>query len=466
MKIYLILFQKAKTKCLVGEGETTHTGLDAEDVVVGSEHVHGSRGTGTHLDGNLRVVDAREVAGTSGLVLLRLEREGVRVHTGGGATGVVVVRLDLVEVLALLLLEAVLAVEDKLEGIELTGVLLGESLSGELGGVHGGAEVGDGHEAVGVKATGSLVGLESNLSDKVLRGEVPQGRLRGGVGEAPHELLDGVVVREAHLLGGGGIDGVGTGVLDLLDEVLVTLLGEAATLLGVKVDVVGPDLEDRRVEEGGEIGREVDVDADLVVLEGNEREVETGVAVEEEDEGEVHGGTVRRGGHLTPSGLLGLIEVELGVQTPPLLVVLVDALTTDGKLDGRDRALGDPVAVTSLRGSGGGDVRLEFDVHVTDEITVTGDGHGHATGVGGSTVDGLLDVLHREVSVALVFRLVEGNLGVTGKVDVLSAVSYELHETTSHFESCCTIYRENNFDWMCEISQSTFSQSTSNVDAS
>jgi hypothetical protein len=271
MKIYLILFQKAKTKCLVGEGETTHTGLDAEDVVVGSEHVHGSRGTGTHLDGNLRVVDAREVAGTSGLVLLRLEREGVRVHTGGGATGVVVVRLDLVEVLALLLLEAVLAVEDKLEGIELTGVLLGESLSGELGGVHGGAKVGDGHEAVGVKATGSLVGLESNLSDKVLRGEVPQGRLRGGVGEAPHELLDGVVVREAHLLGGGGIDGVGTGVLDLLDEVLVTLLGEAATLLGVKVDVVGPDLEDRRVEEGGEIGREVDVDADLVVLEGNER---------------------------------------------------------------------------------------------------------------------------------------------------------------------------------------------------
>jgi len=50
----------------------------------------------------------------------------------------------------------------------------------------------------------------------------------------------------------------------------VTLLREAATLLSVKVDVVGPDLEDGRVEEGGEIGREVDVDADLMVLEGNE----------------------------------------------------------------------------------------------------------------------------------------------------------------------------------------------------
>ena len=63
---------------LVGEGETTHTGLDAENVVVGREHVHGGRIVrGVHLDRNLRVVDAREVAGTRGLVLLGLEREGV-----------------------------------------------------------------------------------------------------------------------------------------------------------------------------------------------------------------------------------------------------------------------------------------------------------------------------------------------------------------------------------------------------
>jgi len=243
--------------------------LDAEDVVVGGEHVHGSRLTGTHLDGNLRVIDAGEVASAGGLVLLGLEREGVGVHTGSGAAGVMVVRLDLVEVLTLLLLEAVLTVEDKLEGIELTGVLLSESLGGELGGVHGGAEVGDGHIAVGIQVVGGLVGLEGNLGDKVLRGEVPQGRLRGGVGEAPHELLDGVVVREAHLLGGRGIDGVGTGVLDLLDEVLVTLLGESATLLSVKVDVVGPDLEDGLVKEGVEIGREVNIDAHLMVLQSN-----------------------------------------------------------------------------------------------------------------------------------------------------------------------------------------------------
>src|SRR5210317_608946 len=392
MKIYLILFQKAKTEYLVGESEATHTRLDAEDVVVGGEHVHGSRGTGSHLDGNLRVIDAGEVASAGRLVLLGLEREGVRVHTGGGAAGVVVVRLDLVEVLTLLLLEAVLAVEDKLEGLELTSVLLGESLSGELGGVHGGAKVGDGHEAVGIKTIGSLVGLESNLSDKVLRGEVPQGRLRGGVGEAPHELLDGVVVREADLLGGTSVDGVGTGVLNLLDQVLVTLLGEATTLLGVQVDVVGPHLEHGGVAVGGEVGRKVNVNADLVVLERNERQVETGVAVEEEEQGKVDSLAVDGSGHLAVSGLLGLIEVKLGVQTPPLLVVLVNALTTDGKLDVVDGALGDPA-----REGGGVDIGLELDVHVTDEITVTGNGDGHAAGVRGSTVDGLLDVLHRQV---------------------------------------------------------------------
>ena len=257
------------TNKLVGEGEATHTGLDAEDVVVGGEHVHGSRGTGSHLDGNLRVIDAGEVASAGGLMLFGLEREGVRVHTGSGAAGVMVVGLDLVEVLALLLLEAILTVKDKLEGLELTGRFLGVSRGGELGGVHGGAEVGDGHIAVGIQVVGSLVRLEGNLGDKVVLGEVPQGRLRGGVGEAPHELLDGVVVREADLLGVGGVNGIGTSVLDLLDKVLMTLLGESATLLGVKVDVVGPHLEDGRVEELGEIGREVNINAHFMVLQSN-----------------------------------------------------------------------------------------------------------------------------------------------------------------------------------------------------
>ena len=404
--------------------------------------MHGGRAVGgTHGDGDLRVVDAGEVAGTSGLVLLGLEREGVRVHTGVGGTGVVVEGLHLVEVLALLSLEAILTVEDELELGEGTDGILSES---------GATTISAEHEERGTVARGGdhavrhetlNVGGENDIVVVRLGGEVPQSvGVAGDVREAPHELLDGVVVREADLLGGGGIDGVGTSVLNLLDEVLVTLLGEAATLLSVEVDVVSPHLEGVGVAVGGEIGRKVDVDADLVVLEGDEREVETGVAVEEEEEGEVDGLAGDTSGHLTVRSLLGLIEVKLGVQTPPLLVVLVDTLTTDGKLDVVDGALGNPAS--SGRSSGG---REEFDVHVTDEITVTGDSHGHATGVGGGTVDGLLDVLHREVGVALVFRLEEGHLRVTGKVDILGAVSYELHETTGHFESCCTISRENNF---------------------
>jgi hypothetical protein len=36
-------------------------------------------------------------------------------------------------------------------------------------------------------------------------------------------------------------------------------------------------------------------------------------------------------------------------------------------------------------------------------------------------------------------RLEKSNLRVSGKVDILGAISDELHETTGHFVSCCTI---------------------------
>jgi len=221
--------------------------------------VHGDRvvgGTrGDNLD--LRVVDAREVAGAGRLVLLGLERERVRVDTGVGAAGVVVVGLDLVEVLALLLLETVLAVEDELEGGEGTDGLLSEDGRTTNGTNlnHRGTSGGGGNETVRA-LEGVLVGVELDVGIGRRGGEVPHTVVGLGVGEAPYELLNGVVVGEADLLG-STISGnsVSAGVLNLLNEVLVTLLGEAATLLGVKVHVVGPDLEDRRVEVGGEVRR-------------------------------------------------------------------------------------------------------------------------------------------------------------------------------------------------------------------
>ena len=404
--------------------------------------MHGLGGAGLHSDSNLRVIDAGEVASASGLVLLGLERERVRVHTGRGVTGVMVVRLDLVEVLALLLLEPVLTVEDKLEGGQRTRGLLGVLLGGDTGGIERGTDGGDGNEAVGEVGGVEHVGLKNDVVNLVLGGEVPKLGASGGVAEAPDELLDGVVVGEADLLGLTRGDGVGAGVLNLLDEILVTLLSETTTLLGVEVDVVGPHLEDRGIKVGVEVGGEVNINADLVVLQGNEGEVETRVAVKEENEGEIDG-TGGSGGHLGPRRLLRLIEVKLGVETPELLVVFVNALTTNGKLNVVDRTLGDPVAVVGVVGggsvSGSGE---KLNVHVTDEITVAGNGDGDAARVGGSTVHGLLDVLHSEVGVTLVLSLVKSDLGVTGKVDILGTVSDELHETASHFESCCTIYRE------------------------
>jgi hypothetical protein len=409
--------------------------------------VHGGRVSGVHGDSNLSVVNAGEVAGAGRLVLLRLEREGVRVHTRRRGASVMVVRLDRVEVLTGLLLETVLAVKDKLEGVEGTVGILAVTLGGTRrteGKERGTRARGDRHVAVGLGDRHG-VGLEDDAVDLVLGGEVPEGGTSGGVGESPHELLDGVVVREADLLGLTGGDGIGTSVLDLLDKVLMTLLGESATLLGVKVDVVGPDLEGIGVAVGVEIGREVNVHPDLVVLQSNERQIKPRISVEKEEEGEENLLVGNAGGHLGVSSLLRLIVVEGIVHAPPLLVLLVDALTTDGQLNVVDGTLGDPVAVIgSVVGRGVGGEGLELDVHVTDKITVAGNSHGDAARVGGGTVDGLLDVLHSEVSVALVNRLEESYLRVASQVDILGTVSDELHKTTGHFESICTIYREKN----------------------
>lgn len=447
---------------LVREREATHTGLDAKDVVVDREHVEVGRvvRTGGGSDRHLGVVNAAEVAGAGGLVLLGLEREGVGVDTRVWRARVVLVGLDLVEVLTRLLLEAVLAVEDKLRLSDSADRLLSE-----LGGATTSAFLKKGRtdrtwrdEDIGCLNRRGIR-LKDNFGIGRLGGEVPKTLLIIVLGEAPHELLHWVVVGEANLLcSTGGGDRVNTSVLNLLDEILVTLLREATALLGVEVEVISPDLEGVAVSVSAELTGEVEIDANLVVLEGDEGERETWVAVEEKNQREENS-RINRGGHLTPVKLLRLVEVELGVETPPLLVVLVDTLTTDGKLGRRDRTLSDPARIRGGTRGAGRDarLRLELDVHVTDEITVARNGDGHATGVRGSTVDGLLDVLHREVGVALVFRLEEGHLRVTGKVNVLGAVSYELHETTGHCESCCTIYRENNFGEMRNFHTQKFS---------
>ena len=270
-------------------------------------------------------------------------------------------------------------------------------------------------------------------------GEVPLGRVgNGAVVETPHQFFDWVVVGKTDLAGRTGGDSVRASVLHLLDEVLVALLRESSALLGVQVHVVTPNLEGGTVSVVGELRAQVEVKAYFVVLKRNKWEVKTWVAVEEEDEWEEDSlgrtDTNGLGGHLTPRSLLGFIQVKLGVQTPPELVVLVNTLTANGQLNGLNSTLGRPATgefdgTTSELEAGSGN---EFNIHVTNQVAITSNSDGHATVVGRGTVDSLFDVFHRKVSVALVDRLEEGNLRVASQVDVLGTVRDKLHETTSH----------------------------------
>jgi hypothetical protein len=397
--------------------------LDTEDVVVGREHAKsGLFGVSASLDSDLGVVNTREVARTGWLVLFWLEREGVGVHTWHWGAGVVNEWLDSVEVLARLFLEAVLAVEDKLEGVEGTVGVFGERIGGGSEG-HWRTEEGARDEAVGIGATSAEVRGDG-------WGDVGGVPAIGAVIEAEDKFLNWVVVRQALLDFRTGGDGVGASVLHLLDEVFVTLLRESAALFGVEVDVVGPHLEGL-VGNVFELGRQVEVKTNFVVLEGDQWKRQTWVAVEEEDEWQEDLLTgFDRGGHLTVVGLLGFVKVQLGVQTPPLLVVLVDALATDGQFNVLDHALSQPGII-----GGRGGTRDGFDIHVGDEITVASNGDGNATVGTGGTVDGLFDVFHSEVRVTLVHGLEESDFWVARKIDILGTVRDELHETTGHCES-------------------------------
>jgi hypothetical protein len=430
---------------LIAEGQSAHTRLNTQNVVVHGEHIERQDGTGgaLRLNGNLRVIDAGEIARAGGLVLLGLQSERVRVHTGSRGATVMLEGLHLVEVLAGLLLEAVLTVEHQLEGVDgarelLRPVTATEGTREKLGATG----LAGGHHHVTTHDT------DVRSQDGRTAGEIPKvGKGRGTLIGTEDELLHGVVVGQTNLLRGpGGGQGVRTSVLKLLNQVLVALLGETSALLHVEVHVVTPHLEGATIGVRAELRRKVEIKTHLVVLEGDQGQSQTRVAVEEENQGEENGtgGDITGGGHLTPSGFLGLVQVQLGVQAPPALVMLVDALATDGQLDVLDGTLGAVIQILVVGGRGHKTRgRLHLDIHVGNEVTVAGHGHGDTPVIRGGTVDSLLDVLHSEVSVAAVDGLEKSNLGVAGQVGILSAVSDELHETTSHC-ICCIIYRENN----------------------
>jgi hypothetical protein len=212
----------------------------------------------------------------------------------------------------------------------------------------------------------------------------------------PDEFLARVVEVELNLVG-GGTDGFITSELELLNEVLVRVLGHFAALISVEEDVVdveGGSNKGLLVGGGDRLGSrglaqrlnspqaftnraEVNVNLDLVVLESNERKGKSRVAAKPEEKRDVKGGlreglarsadlgrssrcgarsrniiegrisdVCQLGGvanHLEVSLLLFRRECELVPDVHPVTVVAVDALTSDFNLNLSNELLSDEV---------------------------------------------------------------------------------------------------------------------------
>jgi len=127
----------------------------------------------------------------------------------------------------------------------------------------------------------------------------------------PDELLARMVEVDLDLIT-GRTNRLVAGVLELLNEVLVGVLGHLSALIGIQEDEINVDRSGnkgllvsrgnslgRRGRDGSQIldrpqaltnGSEIDVDLDLVVLESNEGKSKTGVSAKPEEEGNVQGG--------------------------------------------------------------------------------------------------------------------------------------------------------------------------------
>jgi len=251
---------------------------------------------------------------------LRLESEGVHVDADRGHVGVVLVRLDFVEVAALAHLEAVVTVELEERGDDRVATSHAFHASDGVTRLEHGSipPIGE------VKRLLALPGVD----DGVIARHV------GVALDNPDEFLARVVKVELELVGAGG-DGLRASELESLDEVLVGDLGELAALISVEVDVV--DVERGGLEIGvvntvtdgvgvGELGGQVEaeiaevvelqIDADLVVLERNQRQSEARVAAEPELERDVQ--SVVRGAVADLVGGVGLTASA----------VIIAALTT------------------------------------------------------------------------------------------------------------------------------------------
>jgi hypothetical protein len=394
--------------------QASHARHHTKNVVI--HGIHANLGSVSSLNGGVGknklkggVINTREVARAGRLVLLGSQRERIQVDTGIRGASVVLPRLNEVEVSALTLREAVLAVklelgsddwvltpavhverslgEDESAGIrdtrktasaEVGQVILRRrniniarvppsvsSTNRDIGGTSvveeaGGADVrsgGSGNTVVGAESHNGVgegidgVGVVEGLSteEAVKNGVGFEGRavVNVLVGlDNPDKLLHGVVEVELDLVG-GGTDGLITGELELLDEVLVGVLGHTPALVGVQEDVVD-------VEGGGNEG---------LVVSGSDLHGGTGGAVQ--------------GGH-SPQALLDGADVKVDLD----LVVLK---SDEGK--GQTGVAAEPELKGDIEGGLGesvtGSANLTRSVGVARTIDVVEGGVGDEGQLGG-----------------------------------------------------------------------------------
>ena len=481
------------------------------------------------------VINAGEVATSGGLVLLRAKGEGVDVDTSVGGTGVVLEGLDNIEVRTLTLGEAVLAVKLELSGddrvltpaVHVEGGLskhegacirhIGTLISGAVTSTGGGSEdttrdcfgvpsisantthgagvledTTGGDEGIGsgglIGSTESVDGVGKSINGvSVVEGlgtkslEQSLASLKGravvdvGVGlDNPDELLARVVEVELDLVAGRA-DRLVTSELELLNQILVGVLGHLSALIGIEEDIVDVERGSNQgllvggrgglsggggaqVLDGPQAltnGAEINVDLHLVVLQGNQRKGKSGVSAKPEQQGNVEGGLregvagsahlggstgggagtrhIGEGGisdvgklggvtdHLLVSALLLGGHGKLVPDVHPVTILAIDALATNLNLNLGDKLLTDEVQPTGINtGITRGlhalvDLReSHLQVSAVAQITVTGDGAGHTAAEIGLAGEGLLNRLHGEVGVASVGHLPEGNLRGSG----------------------------------------------------
>jgi hypothetical protein len=320
-------------------------------------------------------------------------------------------------------------------------------------------------------------GLEENLGGVKGRAIINVGiRL-----DNPDELLDGVVEVELDLVGRRS-DRLVTSELNLLNEVLMGVLGHLAALISVEENVVNIERSgDKRllVGSGGCLGlgsgskgvdspetltkrTNIKVDLDLVILKGDQRERKSRVTVEPELKRNVEGGLwkgIARSAHLgrrtsgstrsrdtgkvriSNVGKLGGVTNELEVTTflllrdgklvpdvHPVTILTVNALTSNLDLNLGNELLTDEIKPSGIDSLGRihGLVDLgesHLKVGAVSKITISGDSAGNTATEIGLARESLLNRLQGKVSMASVGHLPESNLGSSGKENVLCAVS-------------------------------------------